>query len=110
MLLNRGKRHTGLISELGTVHNYYEHLVFNEIGSLSERAKVDMNYMADVACVALNHLPPRYIRHDVDMSFFLSPAEMAEIETKVKSAVEKALAFVSEREQARLDVESTDNA
>ena len=31
--------------------------------------------LADVACVALNRLPARYVRHDVDMVFYLTEQE-----------------------------------
>jgi hypothetical protein len=77
-----------------SVHNYYERLVFEQILRASNRAQQEPNFCADVACVALNHLPPRYVRFDVDMSFFLSPVEMEEMTDKVAAAVNKALAHV----------------
>lgn len=81
-------------------HNYYEKLVVEEIYRQSERAKNgDSDFMADVSCVALNHLPPRYIRHNVDMTFFMSPQEMQEIQKKVSDAVRLALAYVESRER-----------
>jgi len=49
--------------------------------------------------VALNRLPPRYIRHDVDMTFFMSPQDMMEIERKVTNAVTDALNYVESRER-----------
>ncbi len=86
-------------SDLDSVHNYYERLVLQEILDVSERASSgDRDFFADVACVALNHLPPRYIRHDVDMTFFMSPQEIAEVEQKVSQAVASALDYVSSRE------------
>lgn len=80
-----------------SVHNYYERRVFDTINQLSERARDDGDFFADVACVALNHLPPRYIRHDVDLTFFLSPVELEEINAKINRAVEHALRYVAER-------------
>ena len=77
-----------------SVHNYYERLVFDHIQLASNRAQQEPNFCADVACVALNHLPPRYVRFDVDMSFFLSPIEMEEMTNKVVNAVNKALQHV----------------
>ena len=44
-------------------------------------------------------LPPRYIRHDVDMTFFMSPQDMVEIERKVSQAVTDALNYVESRER-----------
>ncbi len=77
-----------------SVHNYYERFVFEQLLRASDKATNDPNFFADVACVALNHLPPRYVRFDVDMSFFLSPVEMEEMTDKVAHAVNKALEHV----------------
>ncbi len=88
-------------ASLESVHNYYEHFVFNLVFRLvGEEERADIDFIADVACVALNHLPPRYVRHDVDMAFYLSPREQEEIEQKVRDAVENALSFVRSRLQA----------
>ncbi len=84
-----------------SVHNYYEKLVFEEILKTSTEAKTDGNFLADVACVALNRLPPRYVRYDVDMSFFLSPVELEEITHKVKNAVLEAIEYVSNSDKNR---------
>lgn len=84
-------------STYGSVHNYYERLVFEQLRRASDRAARDANFMADVACVALNRLPPRYVRHDVDMTFFLSPVEHDEILDKVAHAVNEALSYVEGR-------------
>ncbi len=77
--------------------NYYEQMVAEEI--LSRIAKVKPNatvdFMADVACVALNKLPPRYIRHKVDMAFYMSPDELLQTRQRVTEAVTDALVFVS---------------
>ena len=75
-------------------HNFYERLVLDEILRADETAHSDDDFRADVACVALNHLPPRYVRYDVDMSFFLSPQEYVEIEKKISKAVRKAIHHV----------------
>jgi hypothetical protein len=53
--------------------------------------------LADVACVALNRLPPRYIRHDVDMAFYLSPHEYSDIENKVTDAINAGILLVEKR-------------
>lgn len=81
----------------GSVHNYYEKPVYEQLWRASDRAKSDTNFMADVLCVALNRLPPRYVRHDVDMTFFLSPIEQDEIMEKVAHAVAEALVYVESR-------------
>ena len=85
-----------------TIHNFYESLVIQRIvETLSTRAEAaDAEYLADIACVALNHLPPRYIRHDVDMSFYLSPLERSEIAGKVDEAIEIAVRFIAQHRQS----------
>ena len=86
--------------EVDFVHNYYERLVLQEIYQQSPRVQNgDRDFLADAACVALNRLPPRYIRHDVDMTFFMSPQDMMEIERKVTQAVTDALNYVESRER-----------
>ena len=79
-----------------TVHNYYEKMVYDRVQQVVGKKTVDQDYLEDVACVALNHLPPRYIRHEVDMIFYLSPVEREEMEQKVLTAIEDAISFIKE--------------
>lgn len=89
-----------LDDEVDFLHNYYERLVVQEVHDQSERVQQgDRDFLADVACVALNRMPPRYIRHDVDMTFFMSPQDMVEIARKVSQAVTDALSYVESRER-----------
>lgn len=81
-----------------TIHNYYEQLVIDQLLRSNDRAVKDPDFLADTTCVALNRLPPRYIRYDVDMTFFLSPQEMDEMTDKVVRAVNEAVQYVEERE------------
>jgi len=108
MLLGVGRRRAELPSGVDSIHNYYEHLVLEEIVNVSQRSHVDGEFLADAACVALNHLPPRYIRHDVDMTFFMSNEELQEVHNKVETAVAKAIAYVEEREAARAEENAED--
>lgn len=84
-----------------SIHNYYERMVLEEIHRTLPDRRDESDLIADVACVALNHLPPRYIRHDVDMAFYLSPREQIEMEEKVKNAVQQAIIFVEQRGHRR---------
>lgn len=92
------RRHNITEEDAEFIHNYYERRVLEEIFTRNERARQDRDFLGDVACVALNRLPPRYIRHDVDMTFFMSPAEMQEIDNKVAAAVNAAIVYVESRE------------
>ena len=105
MLLNSGRQQVDLTTEADSIHNYYERLVFDQIVQVNERARSDTNFFSDVACVSLNHLPPRYIRHDVDMTFFLSSVELKEIHANVEVAVKEAIDHVTSRDQANTDSE-----
>ncbi|WFE68389.1 late competence development ComFB family protein [Thiomicrospira sp. R3] len=73
-----------------TVHNFYERHVINEITENYKNSGLDDEQLADMACIALNQIPPRYIRHDIDMSFYMSPVEYEEMGVRVKVAVKKA--------------------
>lgn len=84
---------------LDSIHNYYEQLVFEALRRLVPPEQQTAGLLADIACVALNHLPPRYIRHDVDMIFYLGPQERAEMSAKVDNAVQEAIAFVKRRKR-----------
>ncbi|MDX5298396.1 MAG: late competence development ComFB family protein, partial [Gammaproteobacteria bacterium] len=78
------------------VENYSEQLVMQSaIEQLKDQDDLgSADFVADVVCVALNHLPPRYFRHHVDLSFYMSPQERLEIENKVNLAVESAIKHV----------------
>lgn len=80
-----------------SIHNYYERLVYDEVLRLaSASAKpVDPRLLPDIACVALNRLPPRYIRHAVDFSFYLTDDEREDQRRRVVDAVAQAFAFVT---------------
>jgi hypothetical protein len=80
-----------------SIHNHYEQLVFDEVlrAAGERRSPIDPRLLADVACVALNRLPPRYIRHDVDFSFYLTDEERADQKRRVADAVNHAFAYVT---------------
>jgi len=100
MLTNTRNYSLDTYEDIDFIHNYYERLVLQEILTQSSRAQNgDRDFLADVACVALNRMPPRYIRHDVDMTFFMSPQDIQEIEHKVIKAVSDALTYVESRER-----------
>lgn len=76
------------------IHNYYEKLVVQHFTAARFEEKYSTDFMADLTCIVLNQLPTRYIRHEVDMSFYLPASERFEMETNVKGAVSKALEFM----------------
>ena len=82
------------------IHNYYEKLVthYFALGKFDE--KFDDDFLADLTCVVLNQLPTRYIRHEVDMAFYLPASERFDMEEKVKRAISKALEFMKDNNDA----------
>ena len=76
------------------IHNYYEKLVIQHFTTLKFEEKYDTNFISDLICIVLNQLPTRYIRHEVDMAFYLPASERFEMEMNVKIAVNKALEFM----------------
>lgn len=87
---------------MDTVHNYYERLVINEIRD-NYTDLVDEHQAADMACIALNNLAPRYIRYDIDMSFYMSHAEHLEIQKRISKAVKRAYKKVMKSEPPSAD-------
>lgn len=76
------------------IHNYYEKLVLEHIAALGIEQVKDSEYLADLCCISLNLLPPRYIRYEVDMAFYLPQSERFEMTLKVKEAVSRAMNFL----------------
>ena len=80
------------------VHNYYERLIFEEVARRSENyPDFTADMLADVACVALNRLPARYVRHDVDMMFYLTEQERQVIAVSMDEVLKFAFVFVKDR-------------
>lgn len=91
------------IADLDSIHNHHERAVFEEVLAQAKvRPSVEARLLADIACVALNQLPPRYIRHDVDFNFYLSAAERQHNEQQVRDSVAYAFDFVVARTRMRL--------
>ena len=101
MLISTGRRRYDIGSERDSIHNYYEQMVIEQALRASDRANQDSDFLADLACVALNRLPPRYVRHDVDMTFFLTPDEIEDMVDRVAHAVNHAISYVESREIER---------
>jgi hypothetical protein len=94
----RGALEKFMVFNFDQVHNYFERLVFEDVARKSEAyPDFTMDMLGDVACVALNRLPARYVRHDVDMMFYLTEQERHAIELSMDEALQFAFGFVQER-------------
>jgi len=76
------------------IHNYYEHLVLEKIEALGLNQNKTADYLADLTCLVLNQLPPRYIRFEVDMAFYLPQSERRQMEMNVSHAVNDAKKYL----------------
>ncbi|MFD2112937.1 late competence development ComFB family protein [Thiorhodococcus fuscus] len=85
------------------IGNYYERLVMECIRETIEadKASDEAAYIEDLACVALNNLPPRYIRHSIDLASHLSDEERDQMHRQVTEAVEKARTIIQRRSEDR---------
>ena len=90
-------------TDFESIHNFHERAVMDAVmAALPDHPHFTGSaLLADVACVALNRLPPRYIRHSVDFSFYLSEKERNEIDTAIRDAVSFAYQFVQARAAMR---------
>ncbi len=84
--------------DFSSVHNYYEQPVFEAVVQrASEYPCLDAEALADVACVALNRMGSRYIRHAVDLSFNMSAKQRTAMEKNLHDAVTFAFELVQTR-------------
>ena len=79
------------------IHNYYEHLVLEQIEKLGLNKTRTEDYIADLCCLTLNQLQPRYIRFEVDMSFYLPQQERQQMEMNAINAVQHAMAYLDSK-------------
>lgn len=79
-----------------TISNYYEQLVFDSITKnvvVPDDVEHD-DFLQDVACITLNKLPARYIRHNVDMIFYTKSDERENMQKTVDTTVKEAFEYV----------------
>jgi hypothetical protein len=85
-------------NDFDLIRNHHERAVFAAVRAAGPRhPNLDESLFADIACVALNRLTPRYIRHEVDFSFYLTDSERAENVRNIEQAVASAFEFVQAR-------------
>lgn len=79
-----------------SIHNYYEHLVIDYLQTSVIPVTEDQpaDFFLDVACYALSKLPARYMRHEIDMAFYLDSSERIQMVNEVKKAVDNALEYI----------------
>ena len=78
------------------IHNYYEHLVLDYMQAelIPTMDNPSSDFLLDVACYALSRLPSRYMRHEIDMAFYMSIEERTKMIEEVKIAVDDAYEYI----------------
>ena len=85
-----------------SIRNAFESAVVDAVHQQAPRFPgVEHDRLADVACVALNRLPPRYIRHSADLAFYQGDDERLRNDEAVRTAVKYAFEFIQAREAMR---------
>lgn len=85
------------------IYNFYEHIVVERLSIMGLDKTKDTDYIADLSCIVLNQLPPRYIRYQVDMAFYLPQHERIEMEIKVKESIDRAIEYLDSKDMRRED-------
>jgi hypothetical protein len=80
------------------IHNYCEHIILERIIHLELDKTKDEDYLADLCCLVLNKMQPRYIRYEVDFAFYLPSNERQKMEMEAAEAIDKAIKFLDERQ------------
>ena len=91
-------------ADFSSLYNHHEREVFAAVMAASTDypdIAASNDLLCDVACVALNRLQPRYIRHEVDFSFYLTEHERLDIDNGIAEAVSYAYNFVQARTALR---------
>jgi hypothetical protein len=81
------------------IHNYYEKIVTDKLKAAGIEDSHDSDFLADLCCLVLNQLPPKYIRYEVDMAFYLPQPERMQMEMNVENAIKSALRFLKENDK-----------
>lgn len=88
--------------DFSSIHNVHEAAVIDAVIALQpDYPGLAAELLPDVVCVALNKLPPRYIRHGVDLAFYQSEREREAQHRMQQDAARQAFEFVQARRAMR---------
>lgn len=82
------------MSVLDSIFNYNERLIVEEMAKQLANDACTEEQLSDIACLALNKVPAKYIKHSVDRAFYMSNDERAELEGSVRESVKEAIKFI----------------
>jgi hypothetical protein len=96
--------HSSISADLTSMRNQKEHAMLDTVlrQAVGDPGLAhDPGLLADVAGVALNRLPPRCIRHEVDVALHLSERECGDDERQLAETVDAAFGFAQARTAMR---------
>jgi hypothetical protein len=75
------------------IANYYEQLVTDHLWQLKQNVTepLTQSFLDDVACLALNSLPPCYVRNTIDKSVAITEKDFHDMRNATSIAIEKAI-------------------
>ena len=79
------------------VFNYNKQLVCDLLAS-SDYDDLSSEDKDDIACIALNHLPAKYISNQIDMSFYLNYDKKEQMGKIAEIAITEAIAYLASSE------------
>jgi len=84
--------------QIDGIYNYFELLVNDEIKRMlnTQNTSYTTDDIQDIACLALNNLPPKYIRHIVDTAYYLASKERTEMNRLVVDQVKNAFEYLKQ--------------
>lgn len=87
------------------ISNYYEQLVIDRLWKLAEQAEQPFSpsFQEDVACLALNHLPPCYVRNAIDKGINVDDQQFLAMTDAVQAAIDAAIEQVGNRPRSDRD-------
>lgn len=90
---------------IDAINNYYEELVQERIIKTDEyqNGNMDQDFFEDIACVALNQLPAKYVRHSVDLIFYMPQEERNDMYVAVDIAIKNAIETLNNRRNGPKD-------
>ena len=86
--------------DFSSVYNTHEKTIFEAVAATAHRfpgIAGDEGLLADVACVALNRMPPQYIRHSADLAFFTTERDRLKMQRDIDESVDFAFGYVQAR-------------
>ncbi|EKE74888.1 late competence development ComFB family protein [Gallaecimonas xiamenensis] len=75
------------------IHNLVERLLLDELNQ--SPPDLPSEEWADLCCLVLNKVQPRYVRHDVDALYYMGDGDWDNLRRQIKAAIKESLDFLT---------------